>query len=223
MKTLNKTIRKNLLETKDIKKSLLVEQRIIRGRYNFLLESFRTLEKISIDKIFFITLNESKKLRELNLDKKMILKEEESFFSSLFSIFGSGIFPSLKEYGAKWIIERTFGEEAAKSMMAQTVIAAFGNLDWESITKLFTDCSFTSKWLVQTIIEGFVRKYQEKYGASGVFTDTIRNGIVEAIGSNEVIDALSNKLMGFVCNMIGGLKPKMEDAYSAIKQKVVAN
>jgi len=223
MKTLNKTIRKNLLETKENKENLLVEERIISGRYNFLLESFRSKKKIGIDKIFFATINESKKLRELNLDRKLILKEEDSFFSSLFSIFGSGIFSSIKEYGAKWIIERTFGEDASKSMMAQTVIAAFGNLEWDSITKLFTDCSYTSKWLVQTIIEGFARKYQEKLGTSGVFADTVRNGIVEAIGSNEVIDALSNKLMGFVCNMIGGLKPKMEDAYSAIKQKVVAN
>ena len=63
MKTLNKTIRKNLLETKENKKNLLVEERIICGRYNFLLESFRSKKKIGIDKIFFATINESKTLR----------------------------------------------------------------------------------------------------------------------------------------------------------------
>jgi hypothetical protein len=195
MKTLNKTIRKNLLEAKENKKNLIVEEKIIRGRFNFLLESLSEKDKLSLDEIFFTVLFESQKLRGLNLTKSLILEEEKSFFSSLFSLFGGGIVDSLKEYG--------------------------GNLDWETITKIFTDCSFTTKWLVKTIVEGFARKYQEKSGRSGVFADTVRNGIVDAINSNEIIDALSNKLMGFVCSMIGKLVPKMEDAYSGIKQKVV--
>ena len=221
MKTLNKTIRKNLLEAKENKKNLIVEEKIIRGRFNFLLESLSEKDELSLDEIFFTVLFESQKLRSLNLTKSLILEEEKSFFSSLFSLFGGGIVDSLKEYGARWIIENTFGEENANSLLAQTIVAAFGNLDWETITKIFTDCSFTTKWLVKTIVEGFARKYQEKSGMSGVFADTVRNGIVDAINSNEVIDALSNKLMGFVCSMIGKLVPKMEDAYSGIKQKVV--
>ena len=221
MKTLNKTIRKNLLETKENKKNLIVEEKIIRGRFNFLLESLSEKDELSLDEIFFTVLFESQKLRSLNLTKSLILEEEKSFFSSLFSLFGGGIVDSLKEYGARWIIEKIFGKSGADSLMAQTLVAGFGNLSWDDITKLFTDCSYTTKWLVETILEGFVRKYQEKKGVTGVFADTVRNSIVDAIKSNEVVDALTSKLMGFVCNIIGGLVPKMEDAYAGLKQKVV--
>ena len=98
-------------------------------------------------------------------------------------------------------IEEIQGKRVKKVRIGEQIIDVFHVIvkNWDTITKIFTDCSFTTKWLVKTIVEGFARKYQEKSGMSGVFADTVRNGIVDAINSNEVVDALSNKLMKICC------------------------
>lgn len=217
---LNKTVRKALLETKENRKNLLVEKRIIENRFNLLLETLSN-DNQTIEFIFWRIISESNKLRRLGLNESVISEQETNFFSSLMSMFGGGIVDSFKEYGAKWIIENIMDEESANSFLGQLIIKGIGNLEWSEITKLFTDCSFLSHWIAKTVIEAFIGRYQEKKGYGGVFADTIRNSIIDAIDNNEVVDAISKKMMNKVCGLLGQLGNKMEDTYQDIKKKVV--
>ena len=220
MKALNKTIRKNLLETKENQKSMLVEQTIIRNRYNHILESFKQEENLTIEKVFFPILKEMIKLRELNLNESVLLKEEANFFSMITSLFGGAGLESLKEYGVKWILEK-IDPDFANDIWGQFIVKGVGNLGFSDIPKLFTDCNFTSRWIAESLVEGFIGRYQEKEGYGGFFADTIRNAVFNSLEKNELISAVSNMLTKTVCSLIGKLGDKMGDTYDKVKEKVI--
>lgn len=220
---LSEIIKKNLVETKENKKNLLVERQIIDNRFKLLFESFSN-KKTTTEEIFFRTLAESVKLRQSGLSRSLIIEGESGFMSMMMSMFGGGLLGSLKEYAGSWIISQIFGEESKNSLIAQWVIKGIGNIDsWTELTDLLTgDCDKLARFLVESIIEGFIgRYYQEPKGYGGIFMDTVRNTIIDTIKSNEIIESMTKKVMGFVCGKVDKLADKMSDAYGELKKKVV--
>ena len=220
---LSEIIKNNLIETKENKKNIIIEKQIINNRFNLLLETFSEKKNLTIEKIFFRTLSESVKLRESGLSRSLIIESESGFLSTMMSMFGGGLLGSLKEYAGNWIVTQIFGEEAKKTLMAQWIIKGIGNIDsWTELTDLLTgDCDKLSRFIVESIMEGFIGRYQEKQGYGGVFMDTMRNTILDSIKSNDVVDAITKKVMGTVCKHASSLKDKMDDAYGELKKKVV--
>jgi len=220
MKNLNKTIRKNLSETKENQKNKLVEQTIIRNRYNHILESFKQEKNLTIDKVFFPILNEMIRLRGLNLTESTLIKEEANFFSMITSLFGGAGLESLKEYGVKWIL-RQIDPQFTDSIWGQFIIKGIGNLGFTDIPKLFTDCNFTSRWIAESLVEGFIGRYQEREGYGGFIADTIRNAVFNSLEKNELISGVSNLLTKKLCSVIGKLDDKMGDTYNKMKEKII--
>lgn len=221
---LSEIIKKNLVETKENKKNILVEKQIINSRFNVLFESFSEKKNLTIEKIFFTVLSESIKLRESGFSRSLIIESESGFLSMMMSAFGGGILGSLKEYASSWVVEQIFGKEAKNSLVAQWVIKGIGNIDsWTELTDLLTgDCDKLARFLVESITEGFIGRYQEKQGYGGIFMDTVRNTIIDSIKSNEVLESMTKKVTGLVCSKTSKLMDKMDDAYSELKKKVAA-
>jgi predicted metallopeptidase len=220
---LSEIIKNNLIEIKENKKNIIVEKKIINNRFNLLLEAFSEKKNLTIEKIFFRTLSESVKLRESGLSRSLIIESESGFLSTMMSMFGGGLLGSLKEYAGNWIVTQIVGEEAKKTLMAQWIIKGIGNIDsWTELTDLLTgDCDKLSRFIVESVMEGFIGRYQEKQGYGGVFVDTMRNTILDSIKSNDVVEAITKKVMGTVCKQSSSLKDKMDDAYGDLKKKIV--
>ena len=220
---LSEIIKNNLIEIKENKKNIIVEKKIINNRFNLLLEAFSEKKNLTIEKIFFRTLSESVKLRESGLSRSLIIESESGFLSTMMSMFGGGLLGSLKEYAGNWIVTQIVGEEGKKTLMAQWIIKGIGNIDsWTELTDLLTgDCDKLSRFIVESVMEGFIGRYQEKQGYGGVFVDTMRNTILDSIKSNDVVEAITKKVMGTVCKQASSLKDKMDDAYGDLKKKIV--
>jgi hypothetical protein len=218
--SLSKIVKNSLLEVKERKKDLVVERQIVKNRYNLLTEHISNNE-ISEENLFYLVMNEMVKLRKLNLTESVLNEEEKGFISTLTSMFGGGIVDMFQERLAKYFLENMFGPDMANSVLGNMLQTAFGNVELKDIPKFFSDCNFTSKWIVESVIEGIVKRYQDKADKGGFVGDTIRNTIIDAIRSTEVVDGLANKLTGVVCKYVGNLSDKADSAFAGLKQKVV--
>ena len=221
MNNLNKTIRKNLLEVKENKKSLLTEQKIIISRYSIISESITSKSKRSQRDVAHKMLTEMIYLRNQGFSEELLMEEEKSFFSSMSSLFGGGFLDTFKEIGMKWVLEKL--GLPANSYISEVLQTAAGELSLSEIPKLFTDCNFTSEWVAHSFAEGYVKKLMDEKGFDGIFMSTVRNGLVQSLQNSDFYKSIASSLTPYICRMLGGLGDKLDKVSSAVKDKVLAN
>ena len=221
MNNLNKTIRKNLLEVKENKKSVLTEQKIIISRYSIISEGITSKSRRSQRDVASKMLIEMVSLRKQGFSEELLMEEEKSFFSSMSSLFGGGFLDTFKEIGMKWVLEKL--GLPPNSYISQVLQTAAGELHLSEIPKLFSDCNFTTEFVARSFTEGYVKKLMEEKGFDGIFMSTVRNGLVEALRSSDLYKSIATALTPYVCKLIGGLDDKLEKVATTMKDKVLAN
>ena len=220
MKTLNKTIRKNLLETKENKKNLIVEESIIKNRFSVIVENRQLKTKKEKEKFYFDVLVEMKRLNDQGFKSKLITESFFDIISGFFGKSGSGILQTIKEYFGNWLIEK-LGVDT-KGWIGGTIVRAIGNLDIADIPKL-TNCTFTTKLLSKSLAENAVSKLQTAAGLEGTLSNIMRNTLVETLEENSTFMVKIEEALGSVlCPLISNVSGKLEDAASAMKEKAIA-
>jgi hypothetical protein len=221
MGSINKTIRKNLLEAKENKKSVLTEQKIIISRYSIISEGITSKSKRSQKDVASKILVEMVSLRKQGFSEELLMEQEKSFFSSMSSLFGGGFLDTFKEIGMKWILEKL--GISPTSYISEVLQAAAGDLSLSEIPKLFSDCNFTTEFIAHAFAEGYGKKLMDEKGFDGIFMSTIRNGLVEMLTKSDFYKNIASSLTPYVCKLIGGLDDKLEKVAGTMKDKVLAN
>jgi|688.fasta_scaffold34297_7 hypothetical protein len=225
---LSKTVKKNLLEMKENKKSFLVEQSIIKNRFNLIIESSKLHNNIEISFLDFLV--ETIKLREVGFDNKVILSEMESFVNLLSGIFGgSGVKKNLMgtlrgtlvEFAVKTLLSK-LGLNP-KSAIGRLFITSLGNIQsFSDIPKLFTDCNYVSELLSKSIVESIIGSLGDKYVASGIVPDAVRNSLTDLLYEQSFMKSIQSSISGSVCSILGGIKDKMENKAKEMKSKALS-
>jgi hypothetical protein len=221
MNNLNKTIRKNLLEVKENKKSVITEQKIIISRYSIISEGITSKSRRSQRDVASKMLIEMVSLRKQGFSEELLMEEEKSFFSSMSSLFGGGFLDTFKEIGMKWVLEKL--GLPPNSYISEVLQTMAGELSLSEIPKLFTDCNFTSQWVAHSFVEGYGKKLMDEKGFDGIFMSTVRNGLVEMLTKSDLYKTIAASLTPHVCKLIGGLGDKLDKVSSTMKDKVLAN
>jgi pyruvate/2-oxoglutarate dehydrogenase complex dihydrolipoamide acyltransferase (E2) component len=224
--SLKKSLKKNLIEAKEKQEDLMVENKIITNRFNFLFEgrSFET-EKEK-DYLVESIITEIGYLKTQGYSSRAI---NEGLFSMLGNIFGGSVksIPAVfGEYIAGWLT-KTLGIPQ-NSYMGSVVVALVGNLNIADYDKFFSDCRFASNKIADSLIEGYVLQLQNEKnlntGASGFIVSALRNSVVDYFTEDKssLIQILEDKIGEFLCPKLSKLSSAISDKTDDLKSKIVA-
>jgi hypothetical protein len=224
--SLKKSLKKNLIEAKEKQEDLMVENKIITNRFNFLFEgrSFET-EKEK-DYLVESVITEIGYLKTQGYSSRAI---NEGLFSMLGNIFGGSVksIPAVfGEYIAGWLT-KTLGIPQ-NSYMGSVVVALVGNLNIADYDKFFSDCRFASNKIADSLIEGYVLQLQNEKnlntGASGFIVSALRNSVVDYFTEDKssLIQILEDKIGEFLCPKLSKLSSAISDKTDDLKSKIVA-
>ena len=224
--SLKKSLKKNLIEAKEKQEDLMVENKIITNRFNFLFEgrSFETEEEK--DYLVESVITEIGYLKIQGYSSRAI---NEGLFSMLGNIFGGSVksIPAVfGEYIAGWLT-KTLGIPQ-NSYMGSVVVALVGNLNIADYDKFFSDCRFASNKIADSLIEGYVLQLQNEKnlntGASGFIVSALRNSVVDYFTEDKtsLIQILEDKIGEFLCPKLSKLSSAISDKTDDLKSKIVA-
>jgi hypothetical protein len=224
--SLKKSLKKNLIEAKEKQEDLMVENKIITNRFNFLFEgrSFET-EKEK-DYLVESVITEIGYLKTQGYSSQAI---NEGLFSMLGNIFGGSVksIPAVfGEYIAGWLT-KTLGIPQ-NSYMGSVIVALVGNLNIADYDKFFSDCRFASNKIADSLIEGYVLQLQNEKnlntGASGFIVSALRNSVVDYFTEDKssLIQILEDKIGEFLCPKLSKLSSAISDKTDDLKSKIVA-
>lgn len=207
---LKTNIKKKLLETKEQKDRLIIEQEIVRSRIMMIFESQENIENwenLSEEKKFKIS---CKFLQEISFQQQNGVITEQ-FMDIIKNIFGSsiggGIGQAILEPAVSWILS---GLGMESNTFIKKFVVSFLTKK-EGFWNYLKDCRTLTKGVAEAIAEATAMQVIQSTGKGGFWMDAVRN----TLG-----DWLSPKNdSGFV----GGIEKKIEDKICGYWNKATGN
>jgi hypothetical protein len=215
---LKKTIKEGLKNFKDKKKVTDSENKIIENRIKFITED-RNLNSIDDLKIVGSELfEEVMYLRSQGFVSPLL---NESLFDFLGGVLGHST-EGVGQFFKEKLVDKVMTVLGVNpdSWIGGVVSTTIGNLELKDISKVFTDCTFTTKLLSKSIAEEAVNQVRLGVGVSGGFYDILSNTLVEMIEKGEFAQSIESKLAESICPMLSDVRQKFTDTEQGLKDKV---
>ena len=207
---LDKKIKKKLLETKEQKDRLIIEQEIVRSRIMMIFESEDNLKNwnnLSDEKRFKIS---CKFLQEVSFQQQNGVINEQ-FMDIIKNIFGSsiggGLGQAVLEPAVSWILS---GLGMESNTFIKKFVVSFLTKK-EGFWNYLKDCRTLTKGVAEAIAEATAMQVQQSTGKGGFWMDAVRNTLGDWLSPEN--DS------GFV----GGIEKKIEDKICGYWNKATGN
>ena len=211
---LDKKIRQTILEEKERKEKILIEQSLIESRIMMIIESKDNIQKIHLlpkekkDKIAFALLEEFKFLGENGL-----LNEQLGDF--LGKIFGNSL-SGIIQTAVEPLVDSILGGLGLGGYFKKFLVSFLTSNPTKLVAAL-KSCEELTKLVVEALVEGLVMMIQEEKGLGGKGYDFLRNAIGGAIKDTKFAESLENQLQGIVCQVFGNFSDKAGEVYNKLK------
>lgn len=214
---LEKSIKKALLEAKDNKERLLIEENLVKSRILMIVESenniknFHKLPKNKQQKIAYSLLEEINFLSENNILNEQLMDVLGKLFGNSFS----GI--------VQTIIEPLVGSLLGKlglSGFFKNFLTSFLVSNPRRLASALKDCKELTKLIAEALSEALVMMLQEKSGLEGKGYDFMRNALGGAVKETAFMTSLENQLSDIVCSVFSGFNKKATEVYNKVKPAV---
>jgi len=209
---LDKKIKKKLLETKEQKDRLIIEQEIVRSRIMMIFESednLKNWDNLSEKKRFKIS---CKFLQEVSFQQQNGVINEQ-FMDIIKNIFGSsiggGLGQAVLEPAVSWILSG-LGMES-NSYIKKFVVSFL--TQQEGFWNYLKDCKTLTKGIAESIAKATLMQVQESTGTGGFWMDAVRNTLYNYLTPKPGDDS------GFV----GGIEKQIEDKICGYWNKATGN
>ena len=216
---LDKKIKKAILETKDKKEQLLIEENLVKNRIFTIIESNETIEN-------FDFLPEGKKMKialgvieEIRfLDENQILNEQLiDYIGKLFGNYGLGsIVQTIVEPLVNSILS---GLGIPDGFLKNTLISLFTSNPLE-LSRALKSCEALTKLVASSMAEALVMMIQQQKGLEGKGYTFLRNALGGAIEDTKFIQSLEGQLESFVCEMYRKFNKNASDVYGKLKPEL---
>lgn len=217
MKTLKQNIRKSLVEVKEQKRVLVIEEKIIKNRFGLLVESFENHQ--NTDLLFDNLITETRYLQGQNYNEELLNESILDFFKNLLPRLGGGTIDMFQEYLVKGII-RGLGLDP-NSTWAIVIKNAIANVDMADIPKLAKlDCNYITELITRTTVETMIDKmkfFQEHDQFGSILKNTL-----DSYFRHNFSDEFQKFLSGPLCKLLGGFSSKIENQVDNIRRAAVA-
>lgn len=200
---LKKDIKKTLIETRERKETLLIEQEIIKNRIMIIVEDvnnikyFKKLPKRKQEKLAFTLFREF-----AYLQNNLLITEDIGFLEILKKLFGNIFGKSAIETIAEPLVDKLLSAIGFKSdgIVKKSVISLL-TTDPTKLITAFQDCHQMTKLLLESFAEGLAMKIQDEAEKDSMIYDYIRNTLGGKISGSSFINDLEAKISGPVCQL----------------------
>jgi hypothetical protein len=210
---LEKQIRKAILEAKDNKERLLIEENLVKSRILMIVESetniknFHKLPKKKQEKIANSLLEEIGFLSENNILNEQLMDILGKLFGNSFSgIIQTAIEPIVGNLLGKLGLSGFFKNFLTSFLVSKPQRLALALKDCNELTKLITEA----------LSEALVMMLQEKGGMEGKGYSFIRNALGDAVKETAFMTNLENQLADVVCEVFGTFNKKATEVYNKL-------
>lgn len=210
---LEKQIRKAILEAKNNKERLLIEENLVKSRILMIVESetniknFHKLPKKKQEKIANSLLEEIGFLSENNILNEQLMDILGKLFGNSFSgIIQTAIEPIVGNLLGKLGLSGFFKNFLTSFLVSKPQRLALALKDCNELTKLITEA----------LSEALVMMLQEKGGMEGKGYSFIRNALGDAVKETAFMTNLENQLAGVVCEVFGTFNKKATEVYNKL-------
>ena len=214
---LKKEIKKSILETKEKKDKLLIEQKLVESRIMMIIESkdnikkFKTLSEEKQQKMAYALFEEIGYLQEQGL-------MNEQVWDFLGKIFGNSL-------GG---IAQTIVEPLVNSILSAIGLGGYFKDFLVSLittnplrlAKALKSCEELTKLIAESLSEAVAMMIQNEKGLSGSGYTFIRNALGGAARDTKFIANLEKNLSSTVCSLFGKMNDKASDVYGKLKTDV---
>jgi hypothetical protein len=199
---LEKSLKKNLVETKEKKEKLLIERKLVESRIETLLGDVKTIKH-------FNNLTEEKQLRlGFSLCQEIVFLQENKFIneedlSSLFkglfgNLFSGGIMNTIYE---KIIDKVLFGLGMGEGFFKDFLVSYLTSRPTE-LARAISDCKLFTKLVVEGLTEAMVKWLQQTTGVNGGLADVLRNTIGATIRDSKTFKQnIEKEFAGTICDL----------------------
>lgn len=215
---LDKKIKKAILEAKDRKDRLIIEENLVKTRIFTIIESKEIIEN-------FEFLPEGKKMKiavslmeEIRfLDENQILNEQlMDFLGKIFGNSLGGIVQTIVEPLVNSILS---GLGMPDGFLKNTLISLFTKNPL-ALAKALKNCEELTKLVVQSMVEGLTMMLQKQQGLEGKGYTFLRNALGGAIADTKFAQNLEGMLGDFICEIYRNFNSKASDVYKKITPAV---
>ena len=198
---LEKKIKKTLIETKERKERLLIEERIVKDRVSILFEGIDSEEDF----------NKLTKKQKLNLSIKFLhemsylqntgLINEQNFGNILSSLFG-GLFGNVIQTIVEPMLEKILVPLFGKGYITNFVISMLTKNTAEFI-RAINDCQLMTKLVAQSISESIFKQVMDSKGLDAPGYVFLRQSMGDVLTGTEFVKSIEGKIGDTVCNILG--------------------
>jgi hypothetical protein len=198
---LEKKIKKTLIETKEKKERLLIEQKIVKDRVSILFEGINSEEDF----------NKLSKKQKLNLSIKFLhemsylqntgLINEQNFGNILSSLFG-GLFGNVIQTIVEPMLEKILVPLFGKGYITNFVISMLTKNTAEFI-RAINDCQLMTKLVAQSISESIFKQVMDSKGLDAPGYVFLRQSMGDVLTGTEFVKSIEGKIGDMVCDMLG--------------------
>jgi hypothetical protein len=214
---LQKKIKKSLIETKNKKESILIEQKLIKSRIMMIVENedniknFKSLPKSKQEKIAYKLFEEINYLQETN----MLNEELMDFLSKIFGNAFGGIAQTIVEPMVNSLLSGIGLEGYFKDFLVSFITSNPSRL-----AKALKSCDELTKLIAESLSEAVFMMIQRQQGLEGQGYTFLRNALGGAVKDTAFIKSIETQISGIVCQLFGQMNDKASNVYDKLKTDV---
>lgn len=211
---LKNKIKKSIIETKDKKEKLLIEQKLVESRIMMIVESthnaknFKNLSEEKQHKMMYSL------LEEINyLDEQGMLNEQLwDFLGKIFGNSFGGAVETIVEPLVNSVLEAIGLGGYFKNFLVSLITT-----NPLKLAKALKSCEALTELIAESLSEAVFMMIQKEKGLSGDGYTFIRNALGGAVKDTKFIGSLEKQLSGIVCQLFGKMNDKASGVYDKLK------
>ena len=207
---LKEVVKKNLTETKKVKKTQLTESKIVKGRLGIISESVNFNSKIQTTKFFNKLFIETNNLVNMGINESVINEDLIMVLKGLMGDENSRVIETLKEKLISYLESKLQMDSFEKDVLTQTII----EVDEDEFAKIFSD----KRFLPRKITDTFIREFREKY-LEGL-TDMTKDLLISRIDSEDFKRELEDKFTTALESLLETIESNMDSKLKGIRDNV---
>jgi hypothetical protein len=214
---LQKKIKKSLIETKNKKESILIEQKLIKSRIMMIVENedniknFKSLPKSKQEKIAYKLFEEINYLQETNILNEQLM----DFLSKIFGNAFGGIAQTIVEPMVNSLLSGIGLEGYFKDFLVSFITSNPARL-----AKALKSCDELTKLVAESLSEAVFMMIQRQQGLEGQGYTFLRNALGGAVKDTAFIKSIETQISGIVCQLFGKMNDKASGVYDKLKTDV---
>jgi hypothetical protein len=213
---LEKKIKKSLIETKNKKESILIEQKLIKNRIMMIFENkdniknFKSLPKAKQEKIAYKLFEEINYLQETNILNEQLM----DFLGKIFGNSLGGVAQTIVEPMVNSLLMGIGLEGYFKDFLVSFITS--------NPTRLATalkSCDELTKLVAEALSEAVFMMIQRQQGLEGQGYTFLRNALGGAVKDTTFIKSIETQISDIVCQMFDKMTDNASGVFNKLKSE----